>query len=260
MAMAGFKQYKHRLSFWMIGVNVLLILLSALLLVFPEDHQKYGAHGIAELLWLSLQAFSWPVEYVGIICLWLIPVAIVVKAHQAWTPQGLKAVVACIVRDRTNLAIFSFLLWLILSIVSIAYARGNYALFVSRYMNIYAFTLFVPFLLYLLFIDGVVTFFIKKPLAAIITGIYCLLAIGLTKEFIQEWQRCRQYKVDMDIIKTNLITAMEQKNPRHLYEQQKIKSIYGAHPDPGKVFQIMNDESLQGKHLWLTTRKNNNAK
>jgi len=251
ISLIGFKQWKSRLTFWMIGVNLLLIILNALLMVRPENHEQYGAQGAWDLMYLSLTAFSWPVEYLGIISIWIIPIIIALIAHKVWRIQGLKSLISCVYRDRSNLAIFAFLLWLMLSVVSIAYARGHYALFVSRYMNIYGFTLFVPLLLYLLFFDDVLRLDLGKVFSRVLMAIYFLLLIGLTKEMAQEIQRCLEYKKDMDIIKENLITAMQQESPNYLYEKKKLKHTYGAHPNPGMVYEIMHHSSLRAKLLWL---------
>ena len=251
ISLIGFKQWKSRLAFGMIGMNLLLIILNVFLMVSPENHKQYGAQGAWDLIYLSLEAFSWPVEYLGIISIWIIPLVIAVSAHKAWTIRGLKNLTACVCRDRSNLAIFAFLLWLMLSVVSIAYARGNYALFVSRYMNIYGFTLFVPFLLYLLFFDGVLRINIGRLFSRVLIVLYFLVLIGLVKEMTQEMQRCLKYKKDMDVIKKNLITAIQKESPDYLYEQKKLNYTYGAHPNPGMVYEIMNHSSLRAKLLWL---------
>lgn len=251
ISLARFRQWRQSISYWMIGTTVLLIILNINLLVFPESQRQFAAHGFTDLVWLSLQAFSWPVDYLGIFSLWVIPATIVVYKHKAWTTNGLKTLKNCITRDRSSLALFGFLLWLILSIGSIAYARGNYALFASRYLNIYAFTLYSPLLLYLLFFDGILKLHLKKRASQFLLIVFCLLTVGWFKEGYQELQRCSQYKTDMDIIKNNLVTASRLNSPQYLYEQQKIKYTYGAHPNPGKVFAVMKHPSLWGKHLWL---------
>jgi hypothetical protein len=231
--------------------TLFLIVLTANLLVFPANHQQYGANSLTNFLWLSLQAFSWPVEYLGIICLWIIPLALSAYGHKAWTVRGARQLGFCIVKNRSNLALFGLLLWLILSIGTIAYARGNFALFASRYLNIYAFTLYVPFIVYLLFIKDVLQ--LRPPRYVVLTGVivYCLLVVGLFREALQELERCRRYKHDMDIVRENLIEALRQNDPLYLYEQQKINFIYGAYPDPGRAFAMLNHPALREKHLWL---------
>ena len=250
VSLAGFEQKRH-VSYLMLGITVFLLVFNMKLLVFPANQQQLGAHGFLDLVWLSLQAFSWPVEYLGILCLWLIPVAVIVFRYRGWSPEGMKKLVSCIIRDRVNLALFGFLLWLVLSIGSIAFARGNYALFVSRYMNIYGFTLYTPFLLYLLFFDSVQQLRFKKWQSGFLLILYILLVAGWAREGLQEFQRCVQYKTDMDRIKINLVMALQLNDPGYLYRQQQIKYIYGAHPDPGKVFTLMKNPALRGKLLWL---------
>jgi hypothetical protein len=251
IALAGSKQRRQPVSLLMIGATVILLLFNMKLLVFPENQQRYGAHGFLDLVWLSLQAFSWPVEYLGIICLWIIPLSIVIYRYRSWTPAGLKSIVDCISGDRTSLALSGFFFWLILSIGSIAWARGHYALFVSRYMNIYGFTLYLPFLLYLLFFDGRKKLQFERQVLRILLLLYFSLAVGWAREGFQEFQRCIQYKTDMDRIRKNLITALEIDDPGYLFRQQKIKYTYGAHPDPGKVFMLMKHPALAGKQLWF---------
>ena len=250
ISLAGFEQ-KRQVLLLMLGATVFLLVFNMKLLVFPQNQQQFGAHGFWDLVWLSLQAFSWPVEYLGILCLWLIPAAVIILRYRPWSLDGMKKLVSCILRDRTNLALFGFLLWLVLSIGSIAFARGHYALFVSRYMNIYGFTLYIPFLLYLLFFDGSMELRFTKRVSRILLVLYILLAAGWAREGFQEFQRCIIYKADMDRIRENLITALKLEDPGYLFQQQKIKYTYGAHPDPGKVFILMKHPALEGKQLWL---------
>ncbi len=56
---------------------------------------------------------------------------------------------------------------------------------------------------------------------------------------------------NMEILKHNLITSLQQESLEILYEQQKINRIYCGHPDPGMVFDIMRTESLREKLLWI---------
>ncbi|WP_457577557.1 hypothetical protein [Desulfomarina sp.] len=251
IALAGLKKRRRPVSFLMIGATVALLVFNVNLLVFPESQQQYGARGFLDLVWLSLQAFSWPVEYLGITCLWIIPFSIVIYRYRPWTFAGVKNLADCVIHDRTSLALSGFLFWLILSIGSIAWARGHYALFVSRYMNIYGFTLYSPFLLYLLFFDGRKELQFGRWISRILLVLYFSLVVGWAREGGQEFQRCIQYKTDMDRIRENLITALELDDSEYLFRQQKIKYTYGAHPDPGKVFMLMKHPALRGKHLWL---------
>ncbi len=250
ISLVGFEQ-KRQVSLLMLGITVFLLVFNIKLLVFPENQQQFGAHGFWDLVWLSLQAFSWPVEYLGILCLWLIPLAVIICRYRVWSPDGMKRLVSCILRDRANLALFGFLLWLVLSIGSIAFARGNYALFVSRYMNIYGFTLYTPFLLYLLFFDGSMELRFTKRVSRVLLILYVLLAAGWAREGFQEFQRCLLYKRDMDRIKMNLVTALRLDDSGYLFSQQQIKYTYGGHPNPARVFTVLKHPALRGKHLWL---------
>lgn len=244
------ESWRQKQCYELFVLNLVFIFIAYLLMVTPSATEQLGVKGILNFITKCLEAFSWPMEFLGLVIIWFIPFLYVFIFYRLWKKSRIIDLLKKITINQQSMTMFALLLWIIANIASIVYARGNLALFPSRYLLLYSLTLYVPLIIYQVFfngLEGVINKNLKKLWACGCVIVFIGLCIGVKKEF----RRALEYKANMEIVRTNVIKASVEKNPGLLREQQKINPIYAGHPDPDKVYRIITEKLPEEMMLWL---------